>query len=217
MNLKRQLFAMCTAAMLCGPVFANNDVVYSYAGAVDSDDTNRGWVSFTGQFAFNKTSTDQIPDSVTADYKIAGWPYGMNVVFKDAGNHVTDFSLNDSFDILVANNLPGLGNSDQFGTLARNAALTDSLGFTLADLTQTAFASDALPLQAGGLTLGMFDWSQFRYESGAGTVIGHLTSLSCVSGCDGAVPAPVPEPQTYALMLAGLGVVGFVGRRRREV
>lgn len=31
-----------------------------------------------------------------------------------------------------------------------------------------------------------------------------------------AVAAPVPEPETYALMLAGLGVVGMVGRRRRR-
>jgi PEP-CTERM motif len=29
--------------------------------------------------------------------------------------------------------------------------------------------------------------------------------------------APVPEPSTYALLLAGLGVVGFVARRRREM
>jgi hypothetical protein len=28
------------------------------------------------------------------------------------------------------------------------------------------------------------------------------------------VSAPVPEPETYALMLAGLGLVGFVARRR---
>jgi hypothetical protein len=28
--------------------------------------------------------------------------------------------------------------------------------------------------------------------------------------------APVPEPETYALLLAGLGVVGFVARRRRQ-
>jgi PEP-CTERM motif len=33
----------------------------------------------------------------------------------------------------------------------------------------------------------------------------------------GLVAAPVPEPSTYALMLAGLGLVGFMARRRREV
>lgn len=28
--------------------------------------------------------------------------------------------------------------------------------------------------------------------------------------------APVPEPETYALMLAGLGIVGFIASRRRN-
>ncbi|MEO6746456.1 MAG: FxDxF family PEP-CTERM protein, partial [Caldimonas sp.] len=27
---------------------------------------------------------------------------------------------------------------------------------------------------------------------------------------------PIPEPETYALMMAGLGVMGFVARRRRK-
>ena len=31
----------------------------------------------------------------------------------------------------------------------------------------------------------------------------------------GAAAAPVPEPDTYALLMAGLGVVGWVARRRR--
>jgi hypothetical protein len=29
------------------------------------------------------------------------------------------------------------------------------------------------------------------------------------------VTSPVPEPETYALLLAGLGVMGFIARRRR--
>lgn len=29
-------------------------------------------------------------------------------------------------------------------------------------------------------------------------------------------PTPVPEPETYAMMLAGLGLLGFVARRRKQ-
>jgi hypothetical protein len=49
-----------------------------------------------------------------------------------------------------------------------------------------------------------------------------LTANSVISnvvfnfGTEPLVPVPsIPEPQTYALMLAGLGVVGFMARRRR--
>jgi hypothetical protein len=38
----------------------------------------------------------------------------------------------------------------------------------------------------------------------------------CLTGSQGCGPIPaIPEPQTYALMLAGLGIVGFLAKRRR--
>lgn len=30
------------------------------------------------------------------------------------------------------------------------------------------------------------------------------------------VTAPIPEPETYAMLLAGLGILGFAGRRRKQ-
>ena len=34
-------------------------------------------------------------------------------------------------------------------------------------------------------------------------------------GSPGSIAAAVPEPSTYALMLAGLGLVGFIARKRK--
>lgn len=45
-----------------------------------------------------------------------------------------------------------------------------------------------------------------------GTVVGAPSGAYTFT----AVAAPIPEPETYALMLAGLGIVGFVAARRRS-
>ena len=53
------------------------------------------------------------------------------------------------------------------------------------------------------------------------TGIGSVSRYNVIIGASGGsitnpVPA-IPEPSTYALMLAGLGVVGFMARRRRAL
>jgi hypothetical protein len=52
-----------------------------------------------------------------------------------------------------------------------------------------------------------------------GTALSFLTSQSGGAGMvgfGGAVTIPVPEPETYAMLLAGLGLLGFMARRRKQ-
>lgn len=42
-------------------------------------------------------------------------------------------------------------------------------------------------------------------------------SINSFESANYSVTTPVPEPETYALLLAGLGVVGFMARRRKNV
>lgn len=48
------------------------------------------------------------------------------------------------------------------------------------------------------------------------TVFGVAPGAAAYSLNSAATAVPVPEPETYAMLLAGLGVVGFVARRRKE-
>lgn len=192
------LFAACATAQAA-------PVTYHYGGLVDSDDADRGWISFTGSFTFDSSSPDAIADVSTAAYATSGAPFGMSVLFDDG----TSDSLSDSVNMLVSNNLGGW---DWLGALAQNAVGTKSLGLSFIDFSAALFASDALPLPPGGLTLADFGSAQFTYESGGGMLQGHLDSFACVDGCS-TVPS-VPEPETWLLMFVGLLAMGMQARRR---
>jgi hypothetical protein len=69
----------------------------------------------------------------------------------------------------------------------------------------------------------MFTWENSGYTKFDSVAL-HVQGLegNTVGNSDsvwygpGGTPAPIPEPQTYALMLAGLAAVGFMVRRRRQ-
>ena len=53
-------------------------------------------------------------------------------------------------------------------------------------------------------------------NTSGGDLFGTLSMQASVSGSSSVVSTPVPEPETYAMMLAGLGALGFIGRRRKQ-
>lgn len=87
--------------------------------------------------------------------------------------------------------------------------------------------------QDGAFVLSLKAGNQFSlfYYDGAGAAISTISystlgvntnvrgignGLSHATLYGSSVTPPVPEPETYALMLAGLGVVGFMANRRRK-
>ncbi len=106
------------------------------------------------------------------------------------------------------------------GALGANFYATNISGaFISGDIIVTATDADgAVTRTITGATVDSF----LGFVSNRGALISaSLVSVQPVAGgfiwptAENLVLAAVPEPETYALLLAGLGIVGFMARRRR--
>ena len=66
-----------------------------------------------------------------------------------------------------------------------------------------------------GLVLNLQDMSFANYNPGTYILDNYYTGYQTDFGTVTLNIAAVPEPETYAMMLAGLGLLGWVGRRRK--
>lgn len=154
--------------------------------------------------------------------------FSVNAPFNFSGTSVTVgtwLGSSSAFGIVenTAGTLASLMDNGTSGTLLEFTGLvTVTTGQTF-----TVTHDDGLTLIIGGLDLGFSSGptapttSLATYTGPTGTFAFQLVYGECCGGpavlqVDLPFTAAVPEPETYALMLAGLAALGFVSRRRRR-
>ena len=110
-------------------------------------------------------------------------------------------------------NMGGGGTNTVFYNPHGGTAVTTTYGASgdPHDSTEVTWAGGITDINVGIDLLAGTNTLTFAYESNFAQGLGDEGwGVNGVS-----VTAAVPEPETYALMLAGLGVIGWMGRRRR--
>lgn len=79
------------------------------------------------------------------------------------------------------------------------------------EITRTSNAFGAFITNPNSLNSDLFS-----VDLDAGTALKLGTFIGTVNGLTSAPVSPIPEPETYAMMLAGLGMLGFATRRRKN-
>ena len=214
MKLRLSIIAACTAAafsFVATPASAV-DVVYNLdstaVGAFGAP--NYGTVSLTQSGTavnFSVALRDDL-NFVTTGNSNSKAVFSFNATGVAAGDigSIADAS-GQTFSVVSPGNNSPFGQFT-FGILcATNCAnggsgggYADPLTFSVANATLADFNI----LSTGGNPNAYFAADVYQASTGATGGIGATS-----------VMAPIPEPETYALMLAGLGAMGFVAKRRR--
>jgi hypothetical protein len=194
--------------------------------------------SGTGLGSVNTILTLQSPGNSTSETGAVAWNGSMDVITGDAktGGSQTqtrtfaDLGVTAASDLRVVFNAlePGNAlNSIDLSSLTLNVYnATGATVFSASTPQNYSFADTFTGAGNSGFLFELTDASAAQLQSifSSDLRVGlFATAANATGGFEtffvGNVASPVtpvPEPETYALMLAGLGVLGFVPRRRKQ-
>jgi PEP-CTERM motif len=209
---------LCTAALAASPLLGHavgindpaGDFLPTFAGSstsTDLDVLNATVIYDSAKDLFELTATLDGPVGETAK--------GLYVWGVNRGAGVATFAPfgidGVRFDSVI------LLNPNATGSIGGGAALPAGSVVVSGD-TITAFVSGALLPSTGfshaDYTFNLWPRDQTFASKGFAAIADFAPDNSSFTSSPGTVTLPVPEPGSYALMLAGLGAIGWATRRR---
>lgn len=176
-----------TASYANGGAFGESVPADTVANSASPDAVGSRAAYFIGDFSVNETISQQI--TLTP------------------GNYRIGFSF-----YLPRNGLANIGNSSLSLTL-QGVQIVPTSAVTSASTGGTWFyASGVGQVVTGGLYTAALSFS-FNRSPSKDIVVDRVFAVSTTDAAD--VLVPIPEPSSWAMMLAGFGLVGFSMRRRR--
>jgi hypothetical protein len=175
-------------------------------------------LGLTGPTDLTKSSDLLIYGIFTAVAPVGPMTNGYGIRVKDAGLGTTTLMAEVSVEYLAST-----------GNTEIRFYLQDFVNGTITTLGQVPLV---IPTSADEIALGLMhsgNSSDFTglYAFGTNGVLGNITSFAATApmfdgtnwvraGFDAFSAVPVPEPETYAMLLAGLGLLGWFGRGRKQ-
>lgn len=216
---------ICLFALLSSAAISSNAAVSGFSD-------HASWAAAASPTAME--DFDALPTGVVTSLASVGVTSmsGLNGLGSPVGQTITnEFAL--PFPMFTAGTLPSSPNFISNDMSPSGGYATGSLTFNFSGPMTAigAYVADGAPL--GGFSIEIFDGSgslgsiSVSARTLPDSFIGIVSTMSFTSakfyaessgdswGLDNLEVAAVPEPGTYALMLAGLGLIGAITRRRR--